>query len=171
MKYFIIGLHFIFILGSICDMTDRVYDVFGHRSFWPPSDIQARINQVLTIMDEMANNAKLIGSHTKACFLPENRMDVNAYNGISDPIPWKNLTTQHELERGFIQLQRKARFLNNTMNIVTPRSLDITHSRRNGRLRPVYGKLYDGLHFSRPVARHLACILNECDTFSSLPHA
>lgn len=134
---------FIFILGSICDLTDRNYDVFGNRFFWPPMDIKRRVDQVLTTLDEIANNARLICTYTKVCFLPENGMDINKYNGIEDPIPWRNLTTQHELERGFLRLQRKARFINDSMNIVTPRSLDITHSRRNGRMRPVYGRLYN----------------------------
>lgn len=151
----------IFIMGSICDMTDRHFDARGHRYFWPPACIMTRVNQILAVLDDMANNAQLIGTHSKVCFIPEFGMDINKYNGIVNPIPWRYLAVQNELERGFIRLQRKARSLNEMMGIPTPRTLDITHSRRNRRLRPVYGRLYDGLHFSRPLARQLAHIINE----------
>lgn len=151
----------IFILGSICDLTDRHFDEEGNRYFWPPANLSARVDYVIATMEEMANNAQLIGNNTKVCFLQENGMDINKYNGISDPIPWRNLNIQHNLERGFSRIQTKARQLNASMGLSTPRSLDITHSRRNGRLRPVYNRLYDGLHFQRAVARQLARILDD----------
>lgn len=152
---------FLFILGSICNLTDRYYDDNGVRFFWPPPNIKARVDQVLQTMEDITNNALLIGTYTKVCFLPENGMDINQYNGISNPIPWRNLHIQHELERGFSRIQRKAKYLNDQLGVQTPRTLEITHSRRNGIMRPVYGRLYDGLHFSRPVARRLASIINE----------
>lgn len=153
--------NFIFLLGSVCNITDRYYDENGVRYFWPPSNIKARVDYILQTMEDIASNALMIGTHTKVCFLPENGMDINRYNGINNPIPWRNLVIQHNMERGFNRIQRKAKYLNDRMDVATPRSLEITHSRRNGIMRPVYGRLYDGLHFSRPVARRLAIIINE----------
>lgn len=151
----------IFILGSICDLTDRHYDHFGNRYFWPPTNLPAWVNEILATLEEMANNALLIGNGTKVCFLQENGMDVNKYNHFNDPIPWQNLNVQHNLERGVGRIQVKVRQLNAMMGLATPRTLDLTHSRRNGRLKPVYGRLYDGLHFQRPIVRQLARILDE----------
>lgn len=99
--------YLIFILLSICDMTDQCFDANGNRFFWLPWNISARVNQVLSIMDDLAINAQLIGSYTKVCFLPVNGLDINKNNGISDPIPWRHLAVQHELVRGFIRLSAR----------------------------------------------------------------
>lgn len=151
----------IFLYGAVCDLTDRYYTAYGNRYFWPPSNINERTEEIMTLMDDIIRNHLLMQTETKIVFIPECGLDINMYNGIYHPIPWRHLVTQSNLDYNLRRLQRRARDINDTYSIGTPRSLDLTHSRRNGIMRPIYSRLYDGLHPPRSMTRAFAVIIHD----------
>lgn len=112
-------------------------------------------------MDDIIKNHLLMRTSTKIVFIPECGLDINYYNGIHQPIPWRCLVTQADLEHGLKRLQRRAKELNDIYSIGTPRTLDLTHSRRNGHMKPIYSRLYDGLHRPRSMVRRFAGIIHD----------
>lgn len=80
-------LDIILLFRGICDLTDRHYNWFGQREFWPPADMLPRINEVADLMSSIAKNFTLLNVKVKLCFLPEPGCDLLAYNHCQEPIP------------------------------------------------------------------------------------
>lgn len=151
----------IFLYGGVCDLTDRYYNMYGERYFWPPFNIRDRVESIIDTMDDIMKNHLLMNTQTKIVFIPECGLDLLRYNGIHHPAPWRYLVTQADLEYNLRRLQTRAREINNIYSIGTPRTLDLTHSRRNGYMMPVYSRLYDGLHPPRSMVRNFAMIIHD----------
>lgn len=151
----------IILYGGICDLTDRSYNWYGRREFWPPADLVARINEVANLMSSIANNLTLMNISVRLCFLPEAGCDLLSYNRCVDPIPRELMVLQENFEHGLKYLQKHARILNSQLGMPTPWTLDATHGRRYGKLVPVYNRLHDGLHPTLEVTRELANILSK----------
>lgn len=143
-------------LGGVCDLTDRIYTTSGEAKFWPPAEIHGRILSIASIMEEMANNFSLIQRNGKMCFIPEVGLDLLKYNKVIHPAPWSFLAIQQRMERELRWLQDFTFDINSKMGMNTPRTLEVTHSKRHGRFVPVYGRLLDGLHPTNTVAHQLA---------------
>lgn len=151
----------ILLYGGICDLTDRFYNWFGRREFWPPADLVTRINEVADLMSAIANNLTVMNIRVRLCFLPESGCDLLKYNHCIDPIPRNLILLQENFEHGLKYLQRHARKLNRQLDMPTPWTLDATHGGRYGKLVPVYNRLYDGLHPTPEVTRDLAEIISK----------
>lgn len=144
------------ILGGVCDMAEIYYDTMGTRQVWTPNNVGSRFDDVKTVMTDMSNNFNLIGGNCKLVFLPDPGMDMIKYNRLVHPVPWRALIFQEELEMYLKELHRFTRELNAGNGSLTPWSLDVTHSFRNGTLLPIYDRLCDGLHFSTLQVHNLA---------------
>lgn len=149
---------YVFILGGVCDLTDR-YLVNGRRSHWLPEDIDGRFNMVYRLLRDISSNFRLLNTGAKLIFLPEPGLDLIRWNRISHPVPWRFLVEQAELQERLELLQLYTKVINSHLGSITPWSLDITHSFRNGELHPVYDRMRDGLHFSGMQVKKLAQIL------------
>lgn len=152
-------IDFIFVYGGVCDLTIRYINRFGRCTYWPQPDMNECFSRIKRTMDDMINNLMLIRPGLRMCFLPESGVDLITYNRIIHPVPWYLLIVQEEFENRLRDLQWVTRILNSRMNVVTPWSLEPTHSRRLGRLVPVYGRSHDGLHPTIQQVRRLAQIL------------
>lgn len=151
---------YVFILGGVCDVTDR-YLINGRREYWPPCNLDNRFEQIYTTMRDIATNFKLL-NQSNACrmaFLPEPGVDLVKYNRVPHPVPWRILVIQSELEIRLELLQLYTRALNSHLGSLTPWTMDVTHAHRNGRLIPVYDRMNDGVHFSGAQIRKLTEIL------------
>lgn len=153
----------IFLYGGVCDLTDRFYTEFGERYFWTPFNIKDRVESIIDTMDmdSIMRNHLIMNTQTKLVFIPECGLDLLRYNGIEHPAPWRCLVAQADLDYNIRRLQTRARVINNTYGIGTPRTLDLTHSRRNGYMMPVYSRLYDGLHPPRSMVRNFARVIHD----------
>lgn len=149
---------YLVMLGGICDLTDLFY-FQGQREAWPPSDIDGRFDHIYQILRDIASNFKLLNLPCKLTILPEPGLDLIRYNRIPHPVPWYPLVIQAEMEERLELLQAYTRLINSHIGSLTPWSLDVTHSYRNGKLRPIYDRLNDGLHFSRAQVIKLASII------------
>lgn len=76
----------IFLYGGICDLTDRFYNRYGCREFWPPADLVTRINEVADLRSSIATDITLMNIRVKLCFLPEAGCDLLKYNHCHEPI-------------------------------------------------------------------------------------
>lgn len=150
----------IYILGGVCNITD-VTSYNGLRQFWPPPNLTSRVNALSSIMSDIFGNYSLMYTNTKLCMLPEPGLDLIRYNRIANPVDYRLLLIQHELEDKLHFLQELTRSLNATVNMRTPWTLDITHARRHGRIVPVYDRLSDGLHFSTHIRKKYARMLSK----------
>lgn len=148
----------IFVLGSVCDLTDR-YGNRASRSFWPPHDMKERFAYVKSLLEGMANNYRLLNPKTLLCFLPECGMDLVRYNRVFHPVPIQVLIMQEEFENNLRDLQKFTQGINRNLGCVTPWTLEVTNVNRGGRMVPVYDRSYDGLHYSYGQIQKLAFVL------------
>lgn len=145
------------ILGGVCDMTTMYHDARGRRQVWTPDNLGSRFAEIKSIMVDMSNNFKLIAGYgNKLVFLPDPGIDMIRYNRLLHPVPWRALVFQEELEKYVKDLHEFTRELNAENGSLTPWSLDVTHSFRNGTLIPIYDRMRDGLHFSTLQTHNLA---------------
>lgn len=149
---------YLILLGGVCDLTDLTY-YNGHREAWPPADMDARFDFIYQTLRDIASNFKLMNLPCKLTILPEGGLDLIRYNRIPHPVPWLLLVIQAELEDRLELLQAYTRLINSHMGSSTPWSLDLTPAYRNGKLRPVYDRTSDGLHYSRSQVVKLATII------------
>lgn len=149
----------IFILGSVCDLTDKYGSTRNGRVYWPPHNIKERFASVKSILSGMANNYKLLNPRPMLCFLPECGLDLIRYNKVFHPVPFQLLIMQEEFEDCLRDLQQFTVDLNRSIGSVTPWTLEVTNVNRGGRMVPVYDRTFDGLHYSRLQVRRLAFTL------------
>lgn len=150
---------FIFVYGGVCDLTQRYTNRFGRRSYWPAHNIRESFRKVKQIMNDMVNNLRLISPNMRMCFLPEAGVDMITYNRIRHPVPYKLLIVQEMFEDHLRDLQWVTRLINSRSGIVTPWSLDVTHSHRSGRMVPVFNRNLDGLHLTIQQIKRLAYVI------------
>lgn len=150
---------FIFVYGGICDLTQRYINRFGRRSYWPAYNMKESFKKVKRTMNDMVNNLRLISPNTRMCFLPEAGVDMISYNRIYHPVPYRLLILQETFENHLRDLQWVTRLINSRSGLVTPWSLDVTHSHRSGRMVPVFGRSMDGLHLTIHQVRRLAQVI------------
>lgn len=155
-----LNIDFIFVYGGVCDLTVRYVNRFGRRTYWPQPNMSECFRRMKRMMSDMINNLGLIRPGLRLCFLPESGVDLITYNRIRHPVPWYLLIIQEEFEDRLRDLQWVTRIINSRMSVITPWSLETTHSRRSGRLVPVYGRSFDGLHPTIHQIRHMARILS-----------
>lgn len=153
-------IDYVFILGGICNITDRCF-VDGRRQYWPPADLDERFSRIHQVIRDIARNFNLLKTNAKLIILPEPGIDLIRFNGIHHPVPWRKLVIQSELEERLELLQLYVRAINSHLGVTTPWSLDITHTYRNHEIHPVYDRLRDGLHFTGTQVSKLAKILAE----------
>lgn len=146
----------IILFGGVCNLTDKVYTNNGERKFWPPQDIHSRMMEIVATMEIIVSNFNLINKSTKLCFIPEPGMDLLAYNRVILPIPWNMAAIQQKMENELRWLHDATRDINRRLGSNTPRTIEITHSKRHGRYIPVYSRLPDGLHPSNEIANRYA---------------
>lgn len=120
-------IDFIFLLGGVCNMTDRFY-IHGHREFWPPADLDDRFNKIHCIIGDIARNFKLLSTGAKLVILPEPGLDLIKVNRIPHPVLWRLLVIQSELEDRLELLRLYFKAINSHLGVATPWSLDITHT-------------------------------------------
>lgn len=149
------------ILGGICDITGPSRDSSGRRVFWPRSNLPERMDYVVSIMEGIVSNFRLLDLPCRLCFLPEPGADLIRYNRLFHPIDWKYLIIQEELESFMVSLHAFTRRLNRSLQMPTPWTLDASHTRRNGRLIQVYSRFRDGLHPALPQVKKWAEIIVE----------
>lgn len=149
----------IFILGSICDLTDKYGKGRANRVYWPPHNIKERFTRVKSMLSGMANNYCLLNPRPMLCFLPESGLDLIRYNRVFHPVPFQLLIMQEEFEDCLRDLQQYTVNLNRDMGCTTPWTLEVTNANRGGRMVPVYDRTYDGLHYSFQQIRKLAFTL------------
>lgn len=145
----------ILFLGGVCDMTEKIY-INGRKFYWPTDDMETVFSEINTSMKDIAKNYRILNPSCKFVFLPDPGLDLIRVNRIPHPVPWRELVVQEELENHLELLHLYTRALNSYMGSLTPWTLDVSHSHRNGNLRPVYDRMYDGLHFSRDQIMRLA---------------
>lgn len=150
---------FIIVYGGICDLTQRYINRFGRRSYWPASDMRDSFKKVKRTMNDMVNNLRLICPNMRMCFIPEAGVDMIIYNRIHHPVPYRLLILQETFENYLRDLQWVTRLINSRSGLVTPWSLNITHSHRAGRMVPVFGRSMDGLHLTIQQVRRLAQVI------------
>lgn len=155
-----LNIDFIFVYCGVCDLTVRYLNRFGRRTYWPQPDMNESFNRIKRTMSDMIDNLKLIKPGLRLCFLPESGVDLISYNRINHPVPWYLLIVQEEFENRLRDLQWVTRIINSRMGVITPWSLETTHCRRAGRLVPVYGRSFDGLHPTINQVRRMATILS-----------
>lgn len=149
----------IILLGGVCDMTSKIY-IGESRFYWPLDDMDKTFTDISTITKDIARNYRMIAPACKFVFLPDPGADLIRLNRIPHPVPWRELVVQQELEEHLELLHLYTRALNSYMGSLTPWSLDVSHAHRNGNLRPVYDRFYDGIHFSSEQVSKLASEIN-----------
>lgn len=156
-EWYLLSRHvdLILVMGGVCDMTDKI-NIGNRRFFWPLSDMDKTFADISATMRDIARNFRLLNTNCKFVFMPDPGMDLIRLNKIPHPVPWRELIVQEELEEHLSLLHLYTRALNSYMGSLTPWTLDISHSHRNGNLHPVYDRMYDGLHFSRSQVIKLA---------------
>lgn len=77
----------IYLLGGVCDLSDRQYDSRGCRQFWPPQDIGGRFNNVNSLLTDITNNYLIMYTSTKFFIIPDPGLDLIRYNNIQNPVP------------------------------------------------------------------------------------
>lgn len=151
----------VIIMGGICNITDVQHDDHGNRNFWPPNDIALRFGEIKALMSEMANNHRLLNTGTKLCFIPEAGIDLAKYNYPYEQRQNGVLTLQYELENELEDLRNFTKSLNDSLNVLTPWTLKVTHHRRASKWIPVYSRMSDGLHPTLYQAYQMAKILHK----------
>lgn len=146
----------VFLYGGVCNLTDLFYNVQGQRMAWPPTNLTKRMNDISSIMENIADEFKTRYHGKFLSFIPEAGLDLVAYNRIPEPVQRQYIKTQEELERLLPNLHVKARYLNDLLGSATAWSLDATHTKRGPHMIPVYTRLQDGLHPSDNVAKKIA---------------
>lgn len=136
-------------------MTDKL-TIGNRRFFWPLDDMDLTFTEISATMRDIARNFRMLDTRCKFVFMPDPGLDLIRLNKIPHPVPWRELIVQEELEEHLTLLHLYTRVLNSYMGSLTPWTLDISHSHRNGNLRPVYDRMYDGLHFSGSQVTKLA---------------
>lgn len=149
------------ILGGVCDLTEKSYDINGKRVFWPHRDLAEIFDDITYKLEGMARNFRMVNHHSTLCFLPECGLDLIRYNQVEHPVPWYLLLFQESLEKNLRILQDKTKVINSSIGSLTPWSLEVTHAKRAGRLSPVFDRTYDGLHFSPTQVRRLAYLIGK----------
>lgn len=148
------------IYGGICDITDIVHNRFGVREFWPPTDISGRFNDIKSLMSGLANNYNLLNPKTKLCFMPEAGLDLAMVNRLTY-VDENIKVIQAKLESELEELRCHTKHINDSMNMTTPWTLKVTHSRRKNKWWPAYSRSVDGLHPTLYQANYLARVLKE----------
>lgn len=95
----------IFVLGSVCDLTDKYGNSRADRVYWPPHDIKGRFTAAKNTLKGMANNYCLLKPQPMLCFLPESGLDLIRYNRVFHPVPFQLLIMQEEFEDCLRDLQ------------------------------------------------------------------
>lgn len=147
--------------GGICDITDIHIARSGRRSFWPPANLSTRFDNIKSNMDSIVRNYQLLNCNTKLCFIPEAGVGLAMLNRISPPIPEDVRALQSQLEEELSDLQNFTKALNDSLNILTPWTLKITHLRRENNWVPVYSRSDDGLHPSTAQAFRMAKVIKK----------
>lgn len=151
----------IIIYGGVCDITDITYDNFGRRFFWPPTNIRGRFTEIKSLMSGLAANYNLLNTSVKLCFMPEPGLNLAMVNRLPIPTTESEHKVQMDLENELTDLRSHTKHVNDTMSIITPWSLKITHLRRQNIWYPVYRRMHDGLHPTVHQAYKLAILLKE----------
>lgn len=151
---------YVFLLGGVCNMTDKVI-IDGRREFWPPADLDGRFARIHQLIRDIARNFKLLKTNAKLILLLEPGLDLIKLNRVPHPVPWRTLVVQSELEERLDLLRLYTRVINSYLGVITPWTLDLTHSYRNHEVHPVYDRLRDGIHFTGAQVVGLAKILAE----------
>lgn len=151
----------VFIYGGVCNLTDIFYNVQGQRMAWPPSNIIQRVNHICSIMEDIVERFKSLGTNKSLSFIPEAGLNLIKYNVIPEPVGRCYLEAQENLEKSLPDLQIKARYLNSIMNTPTAWTLDATHIKRGRHMIPVYSRLPDGLHPDEKIAKKIASAIAE----------
>lgn len=131
----------------------------GTRAFWPNKNLEDHFSYIKDIMNGMISNFKLLDLPGKLCFVPEPGADLIRYNHVRHPVPWDKLIIQQELEERLEDLLISTRRMNDRLSVPTPWTMNITHSRRNGGLIPIYDRFRDGLHPSLVQVKKLAIVI------------
>lgn len=124
-----------------------------------------RFYEINGIIRDIAKNFKLMPVSCKLVLLPDPGLDMIRYNKIAHPVPWRLLVEQSELEERLhlLHLCIKAilyiKAINSFLGTITPWSLDVSFSHRNGHMIPVYDRTYDRLHFSKDQVQKLASVV------------
>lgn len=135
-------------------------NIGNRRFFWPLDDMDLTFTEISATMRDIARNFRMLDTKCKFVFMPDPGLDLIRLNKIPHPVPWRELIVQEELEEHLILLHLYTRVLNSYMGSLTPWTLDISHSHRNGNLHPVYDRMHDGLHFSGSQVIKLASEIN-----------
>lgn len=146
---------------GICDLTDRSYNRYGQREFWPPYESDLRFNWVENTMMDIKRNFLLLEKNASLVFMPEPGADLLLYNRHFHPAQYLKLITQESFMNNITKLQKATRRINDSLGSPTPRWLEATHDRRGNQWVPVYTRLYDGLHPTAAVVDKHAEIIYE----------
>lgn len=145
--------------GGICDVTDIYFSRRGSRSYWPPADLSSRFESIKSIMHSITNNYRLMNCNTKLCFIPEAGVGLARINHIASPIPEDIRSIQLNLENELVDLRNFTKRMNDSLDIITPWTIKVTHLRRENKWVPVYSRSHDGLHPSFAQAFKMAKII------------
>lgn len=151
----------VIIAVGICDLTDRSYNQYGMREYWPPHDADHRFSWVENTMIAIRNNFNLLDKKASLVFMPEPGADLLIYNRHFHPAEYLKLIMQGSFMGNIEKLQRATRSINDSLGSPTPRWLEATHDRRGRQWMPVYSRLYDGLHPTAAVVNKQAEIISE----------
>lgn len=147
--------------GGICDVTDVHFSRNGVRSFWPPADLTSRFENIKSTMHSIVNNYHLMDCDTKLCFIPEAGVSLALINHVISPVPEDIRLIQLDLENELDDLRNLTKRLNDSLNILTPWTIKVTHLRRDNKWVPAYVRSHDGLHPSVNQAYKMARILKK----------
>lgn len=145
--------------GGVCNVTDVHFSQRGKRSFWPPADLTSRFEEIKSTMNMIVSNYRLLNCSTKLCFIPEAGLDLACINNVRFPIPEDIQIIQQNLEVELEELRSFTKRLNDSLNILTPWTLKVTHLRRNNKWVPAYTRSSDGLHPSSAQTYKMAGII------------
>lgn len=112
-------------------------------------------------MSSIVNNYKLLDCSPKLCFIPEAGIGLADVNRISSPVPDDIRFIQNSLELELDELRNFTKRLNDSLNILTPWTIKVSHLRRDNKWVPVYSRFYDGLHLSADQSSKMARILKK----------
>lgn len=131
-------VNIVYLLGGICDLTDRSYDDLGRRQFWPPTNIRGRFSFTRSILSDNTSNFTLMYIKTKFCIIPDPGCDLIRYNSVTNPVPRYLLEIQEKFDNGIYFLRELTKSLNESINMITQWTIDVTHGRRYGKSVPDY---------------------------------
>lgn len=151
----------VIIATGICDLTERSYNQYGVREYWPPYDSDLRFRWVENTMKDVRNNFLLLDKKASLVFMPEPGADLLIYNRHFHPAQYLKLIAQESFMNNIEKLQKVTRSINDSLGSPTPRWLEATHDRRGHQWVPVYSRLYDGLHPTAAVVDKHAQIISE----------